>query len=49
MGHDREAAQNWQRAKAVYDELDREGHLEASDLRSDAEKVRTEAHRHGVK
>jgi eukaryotic-like serine/threonine-protein kinase len=48
-GHEREAAQNWQRAKAVYDELDREGHLEASDLRSDAEKVRTEARRHAVK
>ena len=30
-GHEREAVQNWQRAKAVYDELDREGHLEASD------------------
>ncbi len=49
MEHEREAIQNWQSAVAIYDELDREGHLEASDLRSDAEKVRTEARRHGVK
>lgn len=48
-GNERDAIQNWQRAKAVYDELDREGHLEASDVRSDAEKVRTEARRHGVR
>jgi non-specific serine/threonine protein kinase/serine/threonine-protein kinase len=48
-GHEREAIQNWQRATAVYDELDRDGHLQASDVRSDAERVRTEARRHGVK
>lgn len=48
-GREREAAQNWKRAKAVYDELDREGHLEASDVRSDAENVRAEARRHAVK
>ena len=48
-GHEHEAMQNWQSAIAVYDELDREGHLQASDVRSDAEKVRTEARRHGVK
>jgi non-specific serine/threonine protein kinase/serine/threonine-protein kinase len=48
-GRERDAVQNWQRAKAVYDELDREGHLEASDVRSDAEKVRAEARRHGVR
>jgi len=47
-GHEREAAENWQRAVAVYDELDREGHLKASDARSDAEKVRADARRHGV-
>lgn len=48
-GHEHEAMQNWQSAIAVYDELDREGHLQASDVRSDAERVRTEARRHGVK
>jgi eukaryotic-like serine/threonine-protein kinase len=47
-GHEHDAIQNWQRAVAIYDELDREGHLEASDVRSDAEKVRAEARRHGV-
>jgi len=48
-GQKHEAMQNWQSAIAVYDELDREGHLEASDVRSDAERVRTEARRYGVK
>ncbi|HEY3453526.1 MAG TPA: protein kinase [Bryobacteraceae bacterium] len=45
-GRRREAAQNWRRASAIYDELDREGHLQASDVRSDAEKARTEAAAH---
>jgi len=48
-GHKHEAMQNWQSAIAVYDELDREGHLEASDVRTDAERVRTEARRYGLK
>jgi len=46
-GHKREAAQNWRRASAIYDELDREGHLEASDVRDDAQKARAEAARLG--
>jgi hypothetical protein len=46
-GNRREAAQNWLRASAIYDELDREGHLEASDVRADAEKARAEAARLG--
>jgi non-specific serine/threonine protein kinase/serine/threonine-protein kinase len=48
LGHEREAVQNWQRALAIYDELNREGHLKASDARSDAQNVRAEARRHGV-
>jgi hypothetical protein len=44
-GRRREAAQNWRRASAIYEELDREGHLQASDVRSDAEKARMEAAR----
>jgi len=47
-GHKREAAQNWRRASAIYDELDREGHLEASDVRDDAQKARAEAARLGT-
>jgi tetratricopeptide (TPR) repeat protein len=47
MGQRHEAAQNWRRAAAIYDELDREGHLEASDVRRDAEKAWAEAARLG--
>jgi hypothetical protein len=48
-GHRREAAQNWLGATAIYNELDREGHLLASDVRSDAEKARAEAARLSTK
>jgi len=40
-----DAAQDWRRASVIYDELDREGHLQASDVRSDAERARMEAAR----
>jgi non-specific serine/threonine protein kinase/serine/threonine-protein kinase len=41
----RNAAQSWTRAVALYDELDREGHLRAPDVRSDAARARAEAAR----
>jgi non-specific serine/threonine protein kinase/serine/threonine-protein kinase len=41
----RNAAQSWTRAVALYDELDREGHLRASDVRNDAARARAEAAR----
>jgi eukaryotic-like serine/threonine-protein kinase len=39
------AAQSWTHAVALYDELDREGHLRASEVRRDAERSRVEAAR----
>ncbi len=44
-GQTREAGENWQQAETLYDELNREGHLKAGDVRADAEKVRVEAAR----
>jgi len=47
-GKRKDAAKTWQYAKALYDELDREGHLQASDVRADAEKVRAQAARYEI-
>ena len=44
----RQAAQTWTQAVAVYDELDRQGHLRAADVRSDAQHARTEAARYNA-
>lgn len=49
QGKERDAALGWQRSLAIYDQLDREGHLQASDVRADAEKVRTAAAQYKVK
>ena len=40
-----QAGQSWKDAVVLYDELDREGHLRAPDVRSDAQHARTEAAR----
>ena len=48
-GKTSEAGASWQQAQALYDELDREGHLKAGDVRADAEKVRAEAARYRAK
>lgn len=42
MNNHRETSQSWQRAKDLYDGLDRDGHLLAEDARKDAEHARTE-------
>lgn len=43
-----QAAQTWTQAVALYDELDREGHLRAPDVRSDAQRARAEAARYAA-
>ncbi len=47
LNQKRSAAQSWKRAVVLYDELEREGHLRAPDVRSDAEKARTQVARYG--
>lgn len=46
MSNTQGAAESWDRANSLFDTLDREGHLTASDSRRDAERARVESARY---